>query len=936
MGKRKLLCVSFIAMCFAPTISALDLGVIPGDIERAIIFETVTGQTLQQVVSRDTAMYPLVNFELVPSSHAPTPTLHAFAAGFAVSLEGDALRLTSSTRSIKTTLTQTASPTAIAVSERGDIVIAEATKLRRFSPDLEEKVAPVCAGCVNITRVAYDDDEIFIFDRARGDLLTAKPNDAKFSSIGSFTTLKMRASDVAVYRGVIYICGEQSIVVGTRASMTFTHARLPNVSDLRRVAVTSNRLYLLDGETRLFVRPRLTQAALRFDGNAETTNAGLTRLYEYFLKRSMLSVKRVEATARYVTLADLLVGEGALASAPKPGAAYLDNLEALLRRINTNLDILTGPEIMTRPLAMQSTLTLPDLGVRITPWVDQIPVGKPEFERFVKTGFWVEPSGDRSDPKYLAILNNVRQPETLQTVAVGRGYLLTPSDRIRARVLAPAQDLRDPASELRLLLAEYKVKYLPGEEGTVSGSSCMTPDSALEESLTVATENRNLLRKRIDFPAAAVPRTPWTIAIAEEAESTDRTHPDFFTGDGRSIWRRGNGRALGVDDVRMQNGTRTVREFRQHDDHGTHVAGILAAQGQTVPGLVSDSHLYLLNITNPVAEQLDEEIGTSIGRGIRLFNFSNTITAHDATWDVIGETILSWSSFSLFVVAAGNEGMELQRPATIGIPLRWASYPNVIGVGAANGCDDILGDVGRGPVLAAGSNYGSTYVHLIAPGLDIYSCARGAAYASACGTSDAAPQVTAAAAALMQSRDTEASLVKARLIYTADWRSQYLRKVAGGQLNVRRALSHLERNVLVLESAPQREYDLVFDKLAPGSVVWKPKQALRAQGDSPLPADVPFRDVLRLHRQSNGLYRMIYLEYPALGQPTRARPRMRTLYNVNIDVESTIPCVALSRIDGDASEIESASLIELCGKGILTSQLIDYVGAIPPSPVEFE
>ncbi len=91
------------------------------------------------------------------------------------------------------------------------------------------------------------------------------------------------------------------------------------------------------------------------------------------------------------------------------------------------------------------------------------------------------------------------------------------------------------------------------------------------------------------------------------------------------------------------------------------------------------------------------------------------------------------------VFAAGNGGPE---PRTLGSP---ASYPEAIAVGASGDLDQVLAFSSRGP-----SVWAEIKPDVVAPGINILSSLPGGAYATAYGTSMAAPHVSGLAALLLQ------------------------------------------------------------------------------------------------------------------------------------------------------------------------------------------
>jgi subtilisin family serine protease len=68
--------------------------------------------------------------------------------------------------------------------------------------------------------------------------------------------------------------------------------------------------------------------------------------------------------------------------------------------------------------------------------------------------------------------------------------------------------------------------------------------------------------------------------------------------------------------------------------------------------------------------------------------------------------------------------------------------------------------------IKIGTNFGGRYVQLLAPGESIYSAGHDNGYSRATGSSQAVPQVTAAAAVLYAQGHTEPWRIKLRLMYT--------------------------------------------------------------------------------------------------------------------------------------------------------------------------
>lgn len=221
------------------------------------------------------------------------------------------------------------------------------------------------------------------------------------------------------------------------------------------------------------------------------------------------------------------------------------------------------------------------------------------------------------------------------------------------------------------------------------------------------------------------------------------------------------------------------------NDHGTHVAGTIGAaanDGHPHVGVAWNVRLMACKFLGAdgsgyVSGAIDC-IDFAVANGARVLNNSwggggYSQALHDAI-------VAARDAGVLFVAAAGNESSNNDtRPA---YPASYA-VDNILSVAALDRSDH----------LASFSNYGSSTVHLGAPGVDIYSCVSDAddAYASFSGTSMAAPHVSGAAALLL-ARWPDLSLVELRtrlLASTVPVSELSGRVTTGGRLNAHQALT---------------------------------------------------------------------------------------------------------------------------------------------------
>ncbi len=186
------------------------------------------------------------------------------------------------------------------------------------------------------------------------------------------------------------------------------------------------------------------------------------------------------------------------------------------------------------------------------------------------------------------------------------------------------------------------------------------------------------------------------------------------------------------------------------ESHGTHVAGIIAAQrnnGIGINGVANNVELMSIRAV-PNGDEYDKDIAMGIryavDNGASIINCSfGKAFSPEAQW-VYDAIKYAESKDVLIVHAAGNDGEDLDDPENPNYPNdhRFGNseyVSNVITVGA------LTSSYGS-DMVATFSNYGHTNVDVFAPGDNIYSTMPSNDYQFQDGTSMAAPAVAGVAA----------------------------------------------------------------------------------------------------------------------------------------------------------------------------------------------
>ncbi len=241
------------------------------------------------------------------------------------------------------------------------------------------------------------------------------------------------------------------------------------------------------------------------------------------------------------------------------------------------------------------------------------------------------------------------------------------------------------------------------------------------------------------------------VVVAVIDEGVDINHPDLknntWTNPGEIAGNRIDDDKNGyVDDVHgydFANDDASVYDpiSGQGDEHGTHVAGTIAAVGNNGTGITGVSWrtrimpLKFLGPDGGYTSDAVEAINYAVNKGVKISNNS---------WGGGGESQALQDAIAnadarghLFVAATGNGGSDGIGDNNDRYPHYPSSYSNanIVAVAATGDRD----------TRASFSNFGATSVDLAAPGVNILSTLPANTYGSYSGTSMATPHVAGVA-----------------------------------------------------------------------------------------------------------------------------------------------------------------------------------------------
>jgi hypothetical protein len=598
----------------------------------------------------------------------------------------------------------------------------------------------------------------------------------------------------------------------------------------KQICVVGNEIFIVESGSNTILRmPRGVPMRLELNGNTTEATAALVTVYEHLSAQQILPVIVREAAADE-TVDQLLIEHNVLPSTLSKSSREIQLMAGgLICELNRQFcaESTARPErVWKNKLTAKQQLVVPSLRIARYLTSTVITLGDQSVAQYLRSVF--PDANTRSDYIQEQLMRDnppgIKESAN-RDILSEKGQFRLPVFRLKADILIESEQGETNAGKMLFEeLARYRAylfsrqQSLPRNAGTGVVVAAAT-DGALE-----VTGNRASLRRQIHFPdlPEKIGLETVTIGIAEEVRQVDFDHPDFVNSSQESIWfdliPDGSDLPRRALTVNGSIPNVAIGDPFVDVDHGSHVAGLMAARGNGIaPGLISElKGLVLIDTTNSAA--LRELVQNAVRQGVFVFNFSFTQPVEAKILSLkTGINGQDWSD-CIFIVAAGNasdfDSQDLQNSAEA--PIKWIEGSrNMIGVGAV-----IVGDgsvswmnpfLNESGETQEGSKYGKRFIQLVAPGKNIYSLGARNSYKKASGTSQAVPQVTAAAAILKAEKITTPARIKARLMYTSDWDVALNDKVYGGLLNVQRAVWEPGLDLVRTSDKPTLKKSINFD-----------------------------------------------------------------------------------------------------------------------------
>jgi hypothetical protein len=816
---------------------------------------------------------------------------------------------------------RTAVPSHMAVSPEGRLVATLEGRELVFQQAGMEPVRYSESQFPDPTGLAFSAwDTVQVLDRARGALVTITFNRLKGGALDFFperesseTALsEPRWRAMTVFEGTVYLADGSRVF----AYMRSDDLLIPILGiergheEISQIALTRDELFLLDDD-HLGVLPRPQPVDLTLDGSPEASQAALLEFYWYLAREKLLPVREVLVRRDYKRLADFLLAENVvltpitndsdreirvLQSMRKPGETNRPKLELasndwndLFCWLNSQLAPglcanAPGP-VLDEAMSSGTTVWLPDLVINRRLTRETILIEGESLETYVDRLVFAPELRKRVTPELILRLNpNFSKVPAEQVYGIRSGSVVIPVEKWAVTAAVPALEYSDFESELWTTMRRFDGVSLYARSSFATKSLAAAPYPHPRPAPPVPCdelkEHWKKWRQTIRYPGALAPKDmAWPelatnavrVGVLEYASTVLMGH-DVFSRQGQPpTWHS----ALNLDLVPkpdpagFTSGTQVVQDLATYSKtahHGTHVAAIIGGRSSECwSGLLPAARLVLIDLDDRAKVQ--RSIANAVSVDTNVFNISQEFNISSDADDQEEELFrtIEGLPFTLFVAAAGNSTRDLDDASAVPAPAVWGARENVVVVAATDWNGTILPKKTTPEGERPGSNFGKKFVDLLAPGEDVYSASAEKSFGPASGTSQAAPQVAAAAAVLVdrQSHSMTVGDAKARLIATARWRTDYQGHVWGGMLDFASAVAYPDiHHLQTLTDAPEGKYHTFVEKNDPKIRIVNLARYYerdKEQGDV-APDSISFSGILSLQRNEDGKYRVVLRE----------------------------------------------------------------------------
>jgi subtilisin family serine protease len=748
---------------------------------------------------------------------------------------------------------------------------------------------------------------------------------------------------MAIYQGLVYLADQEAVYAYLPADgqLVPVALRAEKQDPIRHMALTDRHLYLLHAD-HIRRYPRAQAVDLALEGGPFESQRALLAFYRYLYQSGLLLTRTVRVRAA-APLEQVLFDNRVLVTPvthPPDRVARAMARDRKAERVWTEeqafMEIFCGlnPQAcasaagkpsLRMPIARGSTLQIPRVEMLSRLSRESVQLNGLSVRDHAT---WRVPSEDLR--KEAVSLLEKLNPRWTEKDMSGRtsGAASVPVEHWTVIAAVPVPDYRDRSSALWTFARAYPGAHVYGREGFAAQKALSLqppPSPPPADPCQTLKDARGALAAAIQYPADYAPlrEDAPRIGILEKATTVKPSHQVFCVDQQAPSWHQAGVVELvaNPDPATYSATSQTLSgaaTFSVEAHHGTHVAGLIAGrQTGCWSGLLPSARLLLVDLTD--TGRVRRQIADAVAVDVRVFNVSQSLPLPQ---QALRDTIQQFQDRALFVAAAGpppgGTGRVLNNTDDVPAPAVWGQWPNVITVTGTSAAGQILGQLNRG----------RRYVDLAALGDQVYSASEPpGTYGPATGSSQAAPQV-AAAAAMLVDPEGEAKLqpgdAKARLIATAewDWTGTYDQDLWGGRLDFAAAVRYPQRNMLVTTTGAERDkqYAIVLKNDPTIKLVNAPNYFEREGAGTVARDSIKFTRILSLRREplrpdgSGGRFRVV------LREPQTER--LKIVLDAELASDDKIKCRTAEVFNPDRQAFDPDP--EVCRDGITIDQVEEY------------